>query len=522
MTILLSMTIQLSVTIHLLATVPLPNGLSTLLNGFTLGDFVKGSFIIPSMTMEQPHQHYDKLARGIGGKLQSHPENELQWVEAKGDIRYWNHVTYYGNLAREYEMEKIQQEAMQDQERIRENKDYSGHKYLVQAISSVGGRGDKAFSGAMSANYTLHSVIRYNTRIDNNNDKGRESDLFISVVINTTRGSIPVVTMVLASALASLVLIISSLRTIYAGSGPNISNPSLCYSSSIGCPRLKEGELTISDSVHQPSPVATHCHGWGFPCPAKGTLRNGLKVEKFTLKVKGYPLNDAGATVNEIGASIRKVMGGTSGVLYDIFCKAAYAKLKYNSTSSTISSNLCMNPKGRHHIQRSAMLDAALAAVSKYGGAVAGYRTMLDALLPASVTLQEVTWVVIPVLQRLAAGDDPVTAFILSSEAAVAGAESTKNMQVQECPHRAIAARIWGRASEHDVITDFITSMKGAPPKGHQMLCGCLAASPSIVSLLSQVHIPVVAYDSQYRSESYTLMYSHCMVKGDLPCDETP
>lgn len=33
--------------------------------------------------------------------------------------------------------------------------------------------------------------------------------------------------------------------------------------------------------------------------------------------------------------------------------------------------------------------------------------------------------------QRLAAGDNPLDAFILSSEAAVAGAESTKHMQAQ-------------------------------------------------------------------------------------------
>jgi len=122
-----------------------------------------------------------------------------------------------------------------------------------------------------------------------------------------------------------------------------------------------------------------------------------------------YPLNDAAATVNEIGVTLRRVMGGTSGVLYNIFFKAAYAKLKEN-TSSSISAELWM-----------AVLDAAVAAVSKYAGAVEGYRTMLDALVPASTSLQE----------RLAAGDDLLTAFIFSSEAALAGAELTKTMQAQ-------------------------------------------------------------------------------------------
>ncbi|KAM1638263.1 hypothetical protein EV1_015790 [Malus domestica] len=125
--------------------------------------------------------------------------------------------------------------------------------------------------------------------------------------------------------------------------------------------------------------------------------------------MKNYPLNDATETVNEIGSSIRRVMGGTSGILYDIFCKAAYAQLKASTQSVVTSKNWAE------------ALEASIAAVSKYGGASAGYRTMLDALIPASTVLQE----------RLKAGDDPVTAFLLSSEAALDGAESTKNMQAQ-------------------------------------------------------------------------------------------
>ncbi|XP_043695837.1 putative 3,4-dihydroxy-2-butanone kinase isoform X2 [Telopea speciosissima] len=124
--------------------------------------------------------------------------------------------------------------------------------------------------------------------------------------------------------------------------------------------------------------------------------------------LKNYPLNDAAETVNEIGSSV-KIMGGTSGIIYNIFCKAAYAKLKENTAPVVISR------------QWADALDAAIAAVSKYGGARAGYRTLLDALIPASAVLRE----------RLDAGDDPSTAFLLSSEAALSGAESTKHMQAQ-------------------------------------------------------------------------------------------
>jgi len=122
---------------------------------------------------------------------------------------------------------------------------------------------------------------------------------------------------------------------------------------------------------------------------------------------KRYPMNDAAGTINEIGATIRRVMGGTSGILYDILFKAAYASLKQ---SRTVTAN-----------EWADALEASVAAVSKYGGASAGYRTMLDALIPASTVLK----------QRLKAGEDPVTAFIASSEAASAGAESTKQMQAK-------------------------------------------------------------------------------------------
>ncbi|KAJ6760125.1 TRIOKINASE/FMN CYCLASE [Salix purpurea] len=124
---------------------------------------------------------------------------------------------------------------------------------------------------------------------------------------------------------------------------------------------------------------------------------------------KHYPLNDAAETVGEIGSSIRRVMGGTSGIIYTIFCKAACAHLKAN-TQSVVTSK-----------QWAEALEVSIAAVSKYGGAGAGFRTLLDALIPASAVLQE----------RLNAGDDPCTAFLLSSEAAVAGAESTRHMQAQ-------------------------------------------------------------------------------------------
>ncbi|KAE8795565.1 putative 3,4-dihydroxy-2-butanone kinase [Hordeum vulgare] len=136
------------------------------------------------------------------------------------------------------------------------------------------------------------------------------------------------------------------------------------------------------------------------------TMYRGATAILEDMKTR-YHMNDAAGTVNEIGSTIRKVMGGTSGILYDILCKAAYASLKQNKNITAY--------------EWADALEASIAAVSKYGGASAGYRTMLDALIPASTVLK----------QSLKAGDDPVTAFIASSEAASAGAESTKQMQAK-------------------------------------------------------------------------------------------
>ncbi|XP_023766598.1 putative 3,4-dihydroxy-2-butanone kinase isoform X1 [Lactuca sativa] len=140
------------------------------------------------------------------------------------------------------------------------------------------------------------------------------------------------------------------------------------------------------------------------------TMSRGATAIQQDMK-KYYPLNDAAETINEIGSSIRRVMGGTSGILYDIFCKAAYARLKLNSQS-----DVAITP-----LQWADAFEGAINAVMLYGGAAAGYRTMLDALIPASTLLK----------QRLSGGDDPLDAFVKSVDAAVAGAESTKQMEPQ-------------------------------------------------------------------------------------------
>eukprot|EP00850_Spirogloea_muscicola_P011649 SM000073S21425 [mRNA] locus=s73:99591:105584:- [translate_table: standard] len=137
------------------------------------------------------------------------------------------------------------------------------------------------------------------------------------------------------------------------------------------------------------------------------TLSKGANAILDSLS--SYSLNSPAATVKGIGDSIRLAMGGTSGVLYDIFCRAAYAHLRDVPKGQTSASHW------------SSALEAAVRAVGVYGGAQAGYRTILDALIPASTTLRE----------RLAAGEGPITAFLAAADAAEAGAEATKGLQAQ-------------------------------------------------------------------------------------------
>ena len=73
-----------------------------------------------------------------------------------------------------------------------------------------------------------------------------------------------------------------------------------------------EGELTKYDMAVG-----------GGDCGA--TIRKG--AEALMKDVETYPLDDVGLLARAIGNTIRKNMGGTSGVLYDIFFTAAADKL---------------------------------------------------------------------------------------------------------------------------------------------------------------------------------------------------
>ncbi|CAG7877045.1 unnamed protein product [Brassica rapa] len=180
---------------------------------------------------------------------------------------------------------------------------------------------------------------------------------------------------------------------------------------------------------------------WGGVSDGRFGSKMCIGAKAILKDMKYYPLYDAAETMYAIGASISKAMGGTTGIMYNLLCKAAYAELKKDNIDEEVT------PR-----DWSEALKASIASVRKYGGATEGYRTMLDALIPASQVLEE----------NLSAGVDPVTAFSVSAVAATKGAKSTIQMQAQAgrlsaenlatVPDPgAMAAAVWYRAAARAV-----------------------------------------------------------------------
>ncbi|XP_068231192.1 triokinase/FMN cyclase-like [Palaemon carinicauda] len=103
------------------------------------------------------------------------------------------------------------------------------------------------------------------------------------------------------------------------------------------------------------------------------TLLAGINA--LSGQLSGLPFSSPGRVLAIISDIANTSMGGTSGGLYSILFTAAA-----NSLLSTTSR--------RHHEVWTSALKVGLQAVSKYGGASVGDRTMLDALTPALETLE--------------------------------------------------------------------------------------------------------------------------------------
>jgi len=103
-----------------------------------------------------------------------------------------------------------------------------------------------------------------------------------------------------------------------------------------------------------------------------------------------------------IARCVGSSMGGSSGALYNLFFTAAASKVDDDVTVSTVMMSQC--------------LSAGIEAISKYGGAKPGDRTMLDALAPASDVMKTIV-------------DEPVAEICRQmADAAAKGAHDTIEM----------------------------------------------------------------------------------------------
>ncbi|GAB4813888.1 hypothetical protein N2152v2_000934 [Parachlorella kessleri] len=140
------------------------------------------------------------------------------------------------------------------------------------------------------------------------------------------------------------------------------------------------------------------------------------------------PAHDLPATLLAVAQLMGRSMGGTSGAVYKVLLTAAAGALKAE-TPGAQQGQQDPAQQGQQQSDRGAetpwgagalgaALEAGAAAASKYGGAVAGSRTMLDALLPAAAALREAA----------TAGACAAPAAQRAARAAAEGAEATKAM----------------------------------------------------------------------------------------------
>ncbi|KAK9798144.1 hypothetical protein WJX73_008523 [Symbiochloris irregularis] len=113
------------------------------------------------------------------------------------------------------------------------------------------------------------------------------------------------------------------------------------------------------------------------------TLRRGAEAALAEAKEDRVPWNSAVGAAQAIASAARS-MGGTSGALYNIFLTAAAASLAEAGTAASLDDSGHGSPA-----RWAAAFSSGVEAMQRYGGARPGDRTMLDALVPASLAMQE-------------------------------------------------------------------------------------------------------------------------------------
>eukprot|EP00466_Bigelowiella_natans_P006454 jgi/Bigna1/88111/estExt_fgenesh1_pg.C_280088 len=142
------------------------------------------------------------------------------------------------------------------------------------------------------------------------------------------------------------------------------------------------------------------------------TFKRG--AEAALADMDGYPLNSIPDTLESIAKSVARSMGGTSGALYQIFLLSLCATTRQQEKKEGADSSSSLS-----HLAFA--FDEAISKIASSGGATEGDRTMLDALIPASRSLQQSSQ-----LER-----ELLPALELAVLAAECGAEATKEMDAR-------------------------------------------------------------------------------------------
>ena len=149
----------------------------------------------------------------------------------------------------------------------------------------------------------------------------------------------------------------------------------------------------------------------------------GLNMSRAARAIKQalptFPLDDPAATFRALAGSLRQHLGGSSGPLYGILFLRAATALEKRSVDAA-----------------DAWADAAIdacEAVSKLGGALAGDRTMLDALIPFATTFR----------MEIGQSHSITQALRAAVEAAETGAQATANMHPRRGRSSYLGAACW-------------------------------------------------------------------------------
>lgn len=140
------------------------------------------------------------------------------------------------------------------------------------------------------------------------------------------------------------------------------------------------------------------------------TAAKGATAVLHALQTNRIPLLDAAAMALKIASILGQTMGGTSGAIYKIFFTAIGAELRKIQAGKELPPPLTAPSCG-------AAVKAGVEAVSKYGGAKAGDRTMLDAMIPVESVLMECS-----------SSTGAKEAASMAAKAAEQGADATRDM----------------------------------------------------------------------------------------------